>query len=209
MLQPLPYDFSYTGTSLRVHDMVKIAEDMCTGGEEDFVALLGRGKSGTGIKHNREIRKRLARLSRLELELLAEGDFRTQQQMAFLAMCKAHAFIRDFVVEVIREKVMAYDFHLSEGAYLSFWRMKSEAHPEMDALKEVSQKKIKQVTMKILEQGGILNDVEQKQILQPQLTGRLIDAILQDNAEWLKVFLLTDRDIANLGSLHGNDRIEI
>ena len=68
----------------------------------------------------------------------------------------------------------------------------------MNKLTEVTQKKVKQVTFKILEQAGLINNVRSKMI-QPQIIeSETRKAILADNAELFKIFLLSDFDIENL-----------
>jgi hypothetical protein len=68
----------------------------------------------------------------------------------------------------------------------------------MDNLTEITQNKIRQVTFKILEQAGIIDDVKSKTI-QPQLLEQnVIRAIAEDDKEWLKIFLMSDLDIENL-----------
>ncbi|PTN03474.1 DUF1819 family protein [Mangrovibacterium marinum] len=190
------YDFSYTGFSLRVNDMAKLANTVSGGKDIDFQEL-GDGKAATGKRRYHVIKKRLATLSRRQVDILASGSLAEQRHIAFLAACKAHLFVRDFTVEVIREKLFLYDHELTEGEYISFVRSKAELHPEMEKLTETTQKKIKQVTFKMLEQAGIIDNVKSKMI-QPQLPDEnVIRAIAEDNKEWLKVLLMSDLDIEN------------
>jgi hypothetical protein len=66
-----------------------------------------------------------------------------------------------------------------------------------------TQKKVKQLAFKILEQAGIIDDIKSK-IIQPQLlSSELVDAIMEDNPEWLKVFLYSDNEITELKKIHG------
>ena len=58
----------------------------------------------------------------------------------------------------------------------------------MDTLSESTQKKIKQVLFKILEQADIINSIRSKQIQFQILDDKLITAIINDNKEWLKIF---------------------
>ena len=68
----------------------------------------------------------------------------------------------------------------------------------MEELTETTQKKIRQVSYKILEQAGIIEDVKYK-VIQPQLLDKSVsDAIVSDDPNWLKIFLLSDLDINTL-----------
>lgn len=197
-MQHEKYDFAFTSSSLRLNETVLVAGHILNDTEVDYVNELGAGKSATGKRIFREVSKRLAFLNPRQMELLVHGSLQVQKQMAFYAACKSHLFIRDFVVEVLREKYLVFDYRISEGDYLSFVRRKQDLHPEMESLSEASVKKIRQVTFKILEQAGIINNIKAKEI-QPQLLEPvLVDVIASESKEWLKIFLLSDTDIENL-----------
>ena len=129
---------------------------------------------------------------------MVNGDLLTQKQIAFLSICKSQAFIRDFTVEVLREKLLVFDFQITEGDFISFYRRTVESQPESDRLTENTKNKIRQVTFKILEQAGIIDSVKNK-MTQPQLLDTtVIKAIASDNKNWLKVFFMSDIDIQNV-----------
>ena len=191
------YDFSFTAFSLRVNDMLKVAEAHHQG-KVLTKAELGDGNSITGKKRLTEINKRLNAFTEEQYESFLSGDLTSQKQLAFLSVCKAHSFIREFVVEVLREKVLVFDYELSEGEYISFYRRKNELHPEMDDLTESTQRGIKQVTFKILEQAGIIDNTKTKSIQPQLLEDQLVDVIASDDKQWLKVLFMSDMDIQNL-----------
>ena len=101
------------------------------------------------------------------------------------------------MVEVLREKLLVFDYQITEGDYISFYRRKSELHPEIEKLTEITQNKIKQVTFKILEQAGIIDNVKNKMIQPQLLDSNVINTIASDNKQWLKVFFMSDMDIEN------------
>lgn len=196
-MKPEKYDFAYTASSLRLNEMVLVAGDILEETETDYVNSFGAGKSATGKRIYREVKKRLSYLNTNQLELIVNGSLEVQKQLAFYAACKSYLFIRDFTVEVLREKYLVFDYVVSEGEYISFLRRKQELHREIDDLSESSLKKIKQVTFRILEQAGLINNTREK-LIQPQiLHEELIKAICMDNPEWLKIYLISDLDIEN------------
>ncbi|MCD6346898.1 MAG: DUF1819 family protein [Bacteroidales bacterium] len=198
MPETIKYDFSFTATSLRLREMILYANARLDGREIDFVNELGKGKAATGKRFNREFLKRLDNLTDSQVALLATGDLVSQKQIAFLAVCKTYGFLRDFVIEVLREKILLFDYEFNDGEYISFYRRKIDLHPEMEELTEITQKKIRQVSYKILEQAGIIEDVKYK-VIQPQLLDKSVsDAIVSDDPNWLKIFLLSDLDINTL-----------
>ena len=195
---PNKYDFSFTAASLRLPEMIMVARHLSDGKEVDYVNDIGNGKSKTGKRMLAEFTKRIAQLTPQQLEILTDGSFDSQRQIAFLSVCKTHDFIRDFTVDVLREKLQVYDYNITEGNYISFFRRKMELHTEMEELSDLSVAKVKQVTFKILEQSGIIDSTKTK-VIQPQLLEpKLIKSIINDNPQWLKVFLLSDMDIENL-----------
>jgi hypothetical protein len=189
------YDFSFTASSLRLNEMILVARACHDGVEVDYTNELGGGKSSTGKRMLSEFKKRISHLTPAQLDVLLNSDLVTQKQLTLVSVCKPYSFIREFIVEVVREKVLVYDYQITDGDYISFYRRKFDLHEEMDSLTELTEKKIKQVTFKILEQAGLINDIKNR-IIQPQIIDyKLIKALVQDNPNWLKVLLVSDTDI--------------
>lgn len=187
------YEFSLTGSSLRVNEMILFATKYINQGLLEF-------KSDKGTTNKRmvsEFKKRIDNLTVSQQELLLNSNFSNQKQLAFLSACKTYSLLRDFVIEVVREKYLIMDFNLSDTDYISFIRRKEINHDELANLTDQTQAKVKQVIFKILEQAGIIDNVRDKEI-QLQLLGESTKkSIIEDNPEWLKVFLLSDMDIQN------------
>jgi hypothetical protein len=180
--------------------MVLIAKHKRNGETLDIINTIGGGKSKTARSVYDECNKRLATLTLDQIDLIIQGDLMIQKQIAFLAVCKFHAFIRDFTVEVVREKYLTYDYQLTEGEYRTFFTRKSELHPEMEKLTPRSQEGIRQVTFKMLEQAGIIDNIKSKNIQMQFIEPHVIMSIKKDHPDWLKIFLLSDTEIMNLTS---------
>jgi len=187
------YEFSLTGSSLRVNEMILFATKYINEGLLEF-------KSDKGTTNKRmvsEFKKRIDNLTVNQQELLLNSNFSNQKQLAFLSACKTYSLLRDFVIEVVREKYLIMDFNLSDTDYISFIRRKEINHDELANLTDQTQAKVKQVIFKILEQAGIIDNVRDKEIQLQLLEGSTKKSIIEDNPEWLKVFLLSDMDIQN------------
>ena len=198
MIETEKYSFSFTTSSLRLNEMILVAIANAEKREIDYINELGGGNSKTGRKMLSEFEKRISNLTPRQTDILVNGDFLSQKQIAFLSISKTYLFIRDFVVEVLREKILVFDYQITEGDYISFYRRKLDLHPEMDTLTDITQKKIKQVTFKILEQAGIIDSIKSK-VIQPQIIDRKVtDAIVSDNPNWLKVLFISDMDITSM-----------
>ena len=191
----IKYDFSFTASSLRLNEMVMIAEAQLNNKDFDYVNILGKGKSATGKRHYSELKKRLSYLTEKQLQFFVAADTSSQKQLAFLAVCKSYGFIRDFVVDVLREKYLVFDYDITEGDYISFLRRTSNLHPEIENFTETTIQKLRQVVFKILEQVGLIDSIKSKKIVPQFLDNRLIDLIVEDNIAWLKIYLMSDLDI--------------
>lgn len=198
MVAEKKYNFSFTAASLRTRELVIVAKHQLENPIEDIEVILGNGKRNTGKRYFNEMSKWLKVLTDIQKKHLINQSFKVQKEITFIAICKYFEFIRDFIIEVIREKYLVFDYELTEGDYISFFRGKAEYHPEMEELTEITKKKVKQVTFKILEQAGIINNIKAKMINSQILDPETREAILDDNAELFKIFLLSDSDIENL-----------
>ena len=191
------YNFSFTASALRVNEFEKVIRHLYLDEPIDVTNDLGNGKSATGRRVLSDLNKRVKCLNQELMEIYLESNHHTQRSIAYLSICKAYDFIRDFVIEVVREKALVFDFELTEGDFITFFRRKLDLHVEMESLTDDTRYKLKQITFKLLEQAGIIDDVKYKNI-QPQLLDyRITRAIVKDDAKWLKVFLISDIDIEN------------
>ncbi|HLV30258.1 MAG TPA: BrxA family protein, partial [Chitinispirillaceae bacterium] len=178
----LKYSFGFVAASLRLNETILIERTFREGGYTDYnnidnkVDLIGHGNTRTCNRQYRELAERLRSLTSAEKDLLVGNDLTSRRQIAFLGVCKHYLFIREFVLEVLREKMLVYDYQLTESDYLSFERKKET----LDLLADSTRHKIKQVVFKILEQAGIIDNVKSLKI-QPQLPGQqVIDAVMED-----------------------------
>jgi hypothetical protein len=191
MREAIKYDLGFSGCSLKSAEMVhflKISRGILP---EDV-----GGKFSSVRRKSQEFRKRLKTLTPPQTVALIEGDSILQRQLAYLSVCKVYDFIREFVLEVLREKMILMDYQVTEGEYLSFFRRKMMDHPELEELSETTEKKIKQVVFRMLAEAGIINSAKEKvlqyQILEPEL----IQLIKNDHPKWFEVFLLNDLEIS-------------
>ena len=195
---------SFTAMSLRLNDMVRVAKLAIEDGVNDLSTLRENGgtyisgKTSSSTRGFREIKNRLEKLTPDQMNILIHGDLNVQKQIAFLSICKNYTFIKDFTIDVLREKVLVFNYQIHESDYKSFIDSKVQLHPELEQFSETTMKKAKQVMFRILEQSGIINNaverVIQPQILQPEV----VKAIVDDDPLWLKIFLISDMDIKQL-----------
>ncbi|HOX77168.1 MAG TPA: DUF1819 family protein [Bacteroidales bacterium] len=195
------YKLSFTGASLRLNEMVKVARAANEMGITDLRmvkvsgVVFGSVKSRTSTREFQEIQKRLESLTLDQLDVLIHGDLISQKQIGFLAVCKSYDFIRDFTIEVLRDKTLVYDYTINESDFNSFIDRRLNVHPELESFSESTLRKAKQVMFRILEQAGIINNAVDR-IIQPQIVQPdVIRSVVKEDPSWLKVFLMSDMDI--------------
>jgi hypothetical protein len=140
----------------------------------------------------REVLSRLKLLSLEQLKIIQDGSRQEQLQILWIAVCKRYSFIRDFAIEVIREKFLLMDYVLTEEDYTIFFDTKAEWHEELEKLKDSTKKKLKQVLFRILREAEITS--EANIILPSILTKRVARALVSDKSELYIVLPVSDTD---------------
>lgn len=189
----IKYQFSFTASNAMIPEFIKLAEQVSKGTHIDDVSdeVLGREKGATNKRQFQELRKRLKNLTPQQIRLLAEGSFDEQKHLTHLALCKTYGIYRDFVTQVIHEKVQIYDHQLSELDMNSFMSKKKLDHPELESLAVSTEKKVRQVIYRMLQQVGMIDSVTNPSILIPNVTLRVQEVIINDDPKGLKCFLQT------------------
>ncbi|WP_241855392.1 DUF1819 family protein [Sulfurimonas xiamenensis] len=142
-----------------------------------------------------EIRKRLETLTPAQLLFYTEATSSDIKNLTLLSCYKLYQFIYDFSSEVIRNKLLLFDFQILNSDYESFYDSKRVAYDNLNTISEMTQKKLKQVMFKIYEQAGLIDSVKTKNILKPYLSEELIKLIVQDDPKYLTAFLYNDNEI--------------
>ncbi|HEV7330927.1 MAG TPA: DUF1819 family protein [Flavisolibacter sp.] len=201
MLRTEPYRLSFTAASSMLKTFVRLAV-LLTENSYDIDQLsnsqLEKEKESTKVRQFRELKHRLRTLTPKEIDLLAHGSLEDKKHMTLLAICKTYRFVFDFVVEVIRDKALLFDLEIRDSDYKRFITNKAIGHPEVEELTESSQTKIKTVLFRTLAELGLISDAKSR-VIQPMLISQEVQAaILSDNPEYLKIFLKSDKEIAEL-----------
>lgn len=120
------------------------------------------------------------------MELLIEGSYLEQKHMLWLAVCKRYRYIRDFAIEVIREKYLRMDYQVTDLDYTSFFNRKADWHEELEEITESTQNKIRQVLFRMLKEAEILS--EDNVIIETILTQKEKRAMMEDAPISFKIF---------------------
>jgi len=204
------YKLSFTSASLLVNDSIKVAELYSETNDwantKEIILkenILQRKKECTIVRELQEIRHRLNTLTKKQLHLLLNSNIETQKLILFLAVCKYYAYIREFTLEVLRQKLILFDSQLYDSDYDKFYAQKSNSSDKLNRISENTQEKIKRVLFTILWQAGIINSVKSKIIQLPFLTAKLIESVVIEDPDNLKIFLVSDKDIKIYAKKYG------
>lgn len=144
----------------------------------------------------REISSRLMLLTDAQLEALENSTTSEAKLLLLLGICKCYRYITDFFLESLRNKVLLFDYRLTDFDYEKFFESKYDNHPEMEKLTERSLLNVKNTIFTILNQSGITSGIKGERTIQPPLVPQgILELVVLDNPNWLKVFLMSDLDI--------------
>jgi uncharacterized protein YdeI (YjbR/CyaY-like superfamily) len=196
------YILSYTTASLSVYEMEVIAQLYLEIGDWDSVArqvieenALQKGTVASRKRLFNELKKRLQTLTNTQLAFFSEASSSDAKNLAMLSCFKLYGFIYDFATEVMRKKLLLFDYQLLNSDYESFYDSKRVAFENLNEVSESTQKKLKQVMFKMLEQAGFIDSVKEKHIQKPYLSDELLRLIIEDDPKLLSGFLYSDADI--------------
>jgi len=141
----------------------------------------------------KEIINRLKTLSKNELLLLYKGSISDQKYLLWLSVCRRFIFIKEFAIEVIRERYLTLKYDLPVEEYEAFFNLKAQWYEELEKITDSSRYKQRTVVYKILREADIID--KNKFILPAMLSDELIITIAQTNKDDLTIFPISDLDL--------------
>ncbi len=196
------YLLSYTTLSLQAYEAETIAtlyrETLDWKSVARSVVDDNALQKGTISTRKREFIEFKKRLLSLTAEQLAYYEYATSSDIKNLTMLscfKLYSFISDFATEIMRNKLLLFDFQLLNSDYEAFYDSKRVAYDNLNTISERTRYKLKQVMFKMFEQAGFIDSVKNKNIQKPYLSVELIKLIVQDDPKYLSCFLYSDNEI--------------
>nr|WP_321455419.1 DUF1819 family protein [uncultured Cohaesibacter sp.] len=179
------YKMSFSTGGLFLNESIEIARLHLEGETWDETLRRARQEGATSLpkaisnrRTVREISNRLMTLSTEELELLIEfADRADRQALLWLAACRAYRFVREFALEVVRERYLSYQLDLPRESFDLLFEAKAELNEELSAIKASTRAKLQQVAFRIMREAGILSEANRIQtaILSPRLKTMIAD----------------------------------
>jgi len=158
--------------------------------------LIQSRTASTSVRICREIIMRLKWLDIEELQILTDGSIREQCQILWLAICRHHRFIRDFAIEVIREKYLHMNLDLTYQDYDAFFNAKAEWDNALERLTIKTRSKVRQVLFRILRETDLLT--KGNTINPAMLTQRVVKTVGKKCRDDLAIFPVSEAEIREL-----------
>lgn len=201
--QSSSYKLSFTSGGLYSSQAIKAAEIHRELGDWDQVAAklktenILQARTASSLKRMlRELIARLKTMTVMQLDILIDGTRQEQNQILWVAACKHYPFIREFAVDVVREKYLRLDWELTYVDFSTFYNAKAEWDEHLEKVTETSRVKLRQVLYLMLKEVEILSTANL--ILPPIFTPTVARAIREDDPALFMVFPISDVDIRKL-----------
>lgn len=185
MTQLQPYKMSFGTGGLMLNESVEVArlhvpqepwEDTIRRALEQGTTTLP--KAASNRRTLREISNRLLTLTDAERAfLIDQADRADRQALLWLATCRAYRFIREFAVEVIRERYWSYQYDLPLESFDILLDAKAEWDDGLASLTSSTRLKLRQVLFRIMREASIISQDGQIQaaLLSSQLKSMIED----------------------------------
>ena len=194
------YIMSFTTGGLFHQESVKVAELYLNDGDWKEVRetimkdnLLQVRTLSSSKRVSREICLRLGTLDANELKFLVEGTIQEQNYLLWLAICRRHRFIREFAVEIIRERYLTLRHDLALEDFDAFFHAKSQWSQDLEKITPATRKKLRQVLFRILREADLLT--ADYTINPATLTPSLAEMIGQKDQSDLYIFPVMETEL--------------
>ena len=165
------YKMSFGTGGLMLNESVEVARIHVEGEpwEETIRRALAIGttmlpKAASNRRTLREVCNRLRTLSEDErVFLINQADRADQQALLWLAACRAYRFVREYAVEIIRERYLSYQYDLPLESFDTVFDAKAEWDEGLASLTPSTRKKLRQVLFRMLREAGIISQYGQIQ----------------------------------------------
>jgi BrxA len=162
----------------RFHRCGETWKETVTRALEEGIAALP--KSASRRRTLREVANRVSTLNSEERAFLIESaDRQERQSLLWLATCRAYRFVREFCIEVLRERYLSYQLNLPLESFDVFFDAKAEWDEGLARISHSTKLKLRQVLFRIMREAGILS--ENNQILTAYLSQPLTEMINEGN----------------------------
>jgi hypothetical protein len=186
------YKMSFSTGGLFLNESVEVARIHVPGErwESTMKRAMDEGatalpKSASNRRTLREISNRLLTLSDEERAFFVhEADRSDQQALLWLSTCRAYRFIREFAIEVIRDRYLSYQYELPLESFDILLDAKAEWDQGLASLSPSTRAKLRQILFRMMREAGIISQNGQIQaaLLSVRLRNMIEDRVPADLA---------------------------
>jgi len=188
------YKMSFSTGGLFLNESLEVARLHVEGEpwENTIIRAMDEGatslpKSASNRRSLREISNRLLTLTAEERSFfLDEADRTDKQALLWIATCRAYRFVREFAVEVVRERYLSYQLDLPLESFDILLAAKAEWDEGLAGLSPSTQLKLRQIMFRMMREAGIIS--EDSRIQTAILSTYLKNMIEEQNPGELAVF---------------------
>lgn len=126
-----------------------------------------------------EILNKLMLLNDDELDFLINGKEQDQKLLLWIATCRRYTFIKDFSIDVVIYNYKNLKKIVSRDEFDIFFNQKSQTHPELDKITELTRNKLRSVMFKNMREAGL---IDKKGLIIPAFPSNELIALLQDTS---------------------------
>jgi hypothetical protein len=197
------YNFAFCASGFLHHETVKLAKLFAQTKDWDAVKkivleeniLQTRTKRSAGTYFSK-LTQRLKTLTESQMVLLLENNPKNEVQILWIAICKCYRYVREFAVEVVREKYLKLDLVVERQDYDSFFNKKAEWHEEVDKLTFATSEELRGTIFRYLKEAEILT--KDHLIIPTHFSPEVASAIANDSKDLFSIFPISAFDIKEL-----------
>ena len=145
------------------------------------------------IRINREICFRLKALDKSELKFFINASIQEQGYILWLAICRYYRLIREFAVDVVRERYLTLRHDLNLEDFDAFYNAKAEWHEELEKNTPSTRNKLRQVVFRMLREADLLS--KDNIIKAAMLTPQMLRAITRCEYQNLYIFPVMESEL--------------
>jgi len=201
----IDYSLSFTAASLMTYETEQVTilylEHKEWSKVKELVIdenILQKGTISTRKREFAEVKKRLQNLSDEELHFITTCTTDELKLFCLYLCSKIYRLIYEFIVEVVRQKYLMFDYSILDSDYIRFVESKTLSSKKLQTITDKTQYKIKQVIFKILEQSTLIDSSKTRNIQKPYISEELQNIIMKQSLKYLAVFLYSNTDIQNV-----------
>lgn len=151
--------------------------------------LIKHKKQGSVKRTNAPIFRRLEAMNNDILENFVYSDVETSKYLLVYAIMKTDKLVRDFIIEVYKDKIIMRNEYIEKYDIDRWYEMKKESSFSLKNKSDITNSKAKQVIMKILQDSGmVVKETNNRfRIIKPLLNDKFIHLLEENkNIEYAK-----------------------